>query len=114
RRGGARVAGAGHHGARGVGGMTTIEKARPSRRLRRGVLRLGSPARRAEPHRVVRVELGAFGRTYAYRCSRAVALGQLVRVHARVEGWTVRPVVGFGRHGYVGPLKDAVPVDGAS
>lgn len=90
--------------------MTTIERPRPARRLRRGVLRFGSPARRAEPHRVVRVELGMFGRTYAYRCRRQVALGQMVRVHARVEGWAVRPVVGFGRDGYKGPLKDATPV----
>lgn len=76
--------------------------------MRRGVLRLPSEGPRHEPHRVVRVRIGR--RTYAYRATRPVGLGQVVRVHARVEGWIERPVVAFGRGSYSGPLKDAYPV----
>lgn len=91
--------------------LPTVPRTVPlTRPWRRGLARLPVPARRQDPHRVVRVELGMLGRTYAYRCRRQVAAGQLVRVHGRVEGWTVRPVVGFGRDGYGGPLKEAVPV----
>jgi hypothetical protein len=80
------------------------------RRLVIGRVRLPGQAERREPHRVVRVQLGVFGRTYAYRSTRPCALGDLVRVHARMSGWVVRPVVGFGRDGYAGPLKEARPV----
>lgn len=74
----------------------TRRRSAPSPRVRRGVPRLPSEGPRREPHRVVRVRIGRG--TYAYRATRPVGLGQIVRV------------VAFGRGGYQGPLKDAYPV----
>lgn len=70
---------------------------------------LGGPRSRGddaahEQERVVRIPLGLF-RLYAYRVRGKVRLGTIVEVDTPIEGTVRRPVVGFGRGGYDGPLK---------
>lgn len=55
--------------------------------------------------RVVRIHLGNGGRSYAYLCGGNPRLGSLVRANAPRSGTVERPVVGFGRGGWTGPLK---------
>jgi hypothetical protein len=61
--------------------------------------------------KIVRVEIGPLGCTYAYRAPRSLALGDFVRVHTRLHGELTRPVVSFGRRGHFGALKSAYPVE---
>lgn len=60
--------------------------------------------------RVVRIRFTAEGRSYSYRATRRCAKGERVRVYP--NGYeVVRPVVGFGRMGYLGHLERAYPVE---
>lgn len=59
--------------------------------------------------RIIRVRFTINGRSYAYRATRKCAKGERVRVDDPEYGPT-RPVIGFGRMFYFGPLKTAWPM----
>lgn len=85
--------------------MIETVKRTERRPLVRGRLRLERRAAHRPGDVVVQVELGMWGRRYAYVVRGPVGVGDVVEIHARLEGWTQQRVVALGRTSYGGPLK---------
>lgn len=79
----------------------------PHGRRRLGNLLLPRRRTRGEDHGdvIVRVRFYRRGRSYAFVVRGPVERGSYVEVEGTFSGKVVRPVIGFGRAGYRGPLR---------